>query len=63
MSSIFDDESHSRLWIEALEIKYGSRNTGCGREEQMSAGYWDRILGSYSVTPPHSFCSGCNENK
>lgn len=49
MSSIFDEESHARFWIEAIEAKYGSprRNQD---PEQLTATYWDRILADYDVS-------------
>jgi hypothetical protein len=48
MSSIFDDESHAKLWTEALEAKYDSPGTA-GNSTQLTAAYWDRILGNYDV--------------
>lgn len=48
MSSIFDDESHARLWTEIMEARYDSQGNW-GDSTQLTAGYWDTILGNYNV--------------
>ena len=49
MSSVFDDQSHAKLWIEALEAKYGQEGRDVNAN-QLTAAYWDRILGDYGVS-------------
>lgn len=45
MSSIFDDESHAKMWIEALKVKFGD-----AQGNRLTAVFWDRIVGDYSVS-------------